>query len=107
MLSFMNYRVLAAVAILLFIAAAPLPYGFYTFVKIVVFLCAGYMAYQGYATRQVGGWPWLWGIVAIVFNPVVAVRMTKEVWTVVDILIGAVFGFVAYRAFQREKQSKE
>lgn len=99
-----NYRVLAAVAALLFLAAAPMPYGFYTFLKIVVFLSAGYMAYQGYLARKSGIWPWLWGIVAIVFNPVVVITMEKEIWMAVDILTGAVFALVAFRAFQQEKK---
>lgn len=99
-----HYKVLAAIATLLFLAAAPLPYGFYTFLKIVVFLAAGYMAYQGYLARQQGIWPWLWGVVAIIFNPIVVIAMDKEVWMIVNVLTGMIFAFVAFRAHQLKKK---
>ncbi len=100
-----HYKALAAIAGLLFIAVAPLPYGFYTFLKIIVCLTAGYMAYRGHQARQQGPWPWLWGVIAIVFNPIVQITMTKEAWMIVDVVTGAIFGFAAYRAYQGEKDS--
>jgi hypothetical protein len=103
MASGIHHKALFAIAALLFIAAFPLPYGFYTFLKIVVCLAAGYLAYQGYITRTPGIWPWLWSVVAVVFNPIVAITMSKEVWALVDIITGAIFSFVAFRGYKQRR----
>ena len=96
-----SYKALLAISAIVFLAVAPMPYGYYTFMKIIVFLSAGYEAYIGYQTRQKGVWPWMWGIVAIVFNPLFPITMTKEIWAVTDILIGGLFGISAFKTYKK------
>ena len=97
-------------ALLLFLAAAHMPYDYYTFVRIIVCGCAGIMAYRGFNAGEKTFWPWLWGLVAIIFNPFAVIHMTKVIWMIVDVVTGILFGFLAYKAFIREKlatQTKE
>lgn len=99
-----SYKILSIVALLLFIAVAPMPYGFYTFVRIIVCGCAGVICYQLWNTGYRGAWLWVWGMVAILFNPVAVIHMTKEVWMVVDALAGGLFAFSAYKGYKEENR---
>ena len=96
------YNILAIVALLLFIAVTPMPYGFYTFVRIVVCGCAGVICYQLWASGYRSAWLWVWGMVAILFNPIASIHMTKEVWMAVDALTGSLFAFFAYTGYKTQ-----
>ncbi len=98
----LSFRALAAISVLLFVAAAPMPYGYFTFVKIITCLAAGYVAYQGYQARQAGIWPWIYGVIAIVFNPIVNIAMPKGSWIALDIVAGIIFGLAAFQAYKKE-----
>lgn len=99
------YKILAFISILLFIAIAPMPYGFYTFVRIVVCGCAGVMCYQLWNTGYRGSWLWVWGMVAILFNPVADIHMTKEIWMVMDFMAGGLFGYAAWINFSSQRKT--
>lgn len=74
-------------AAMLFIGAAPLPYGYYTLLRLVacgVFAFAAYVA----ASRKRTVLPWVFGVLALLFNPLIKVHLPKEVWAVVDIAAG-------------------
>lgn len=101
-----SWKILAVISALLFLAVAPMPYGFYTFVRIIVCGSAGLMCYQLWNTGYRGTWLWVWGIVAILFNPVAVIHMTKEVWMAVDALAGGVFAFSAYQKYKEEQHGK-
>lgn len=78
---------------LLLIGALPLPwYGYYTLLRIVA--CAGF-AWAAYAAYEKGSaWlPWAFGLLAILFNPVIKVYFPKEVWIIVDVVAG---GFLLF-----------
>lgn len=98
-----SYKILTLVAALLFVAVAPLPYGFYTFMRIIVCACAGYMAYNAFTVKEKSIWPWLLGFIAILFNPVATIHMTKEIWMVVDGLTGSLFAYLAYGSYRHSK----
>ena len=98
-----SYKILALIAVLLFIAVAPLPYGFYTFMRIIVCGCAGYMAYYSFSAEEESLWSWFLGFIAILYNPVATIHMTKEIWMVVDALTGVLFSHLAYKGYRLEK----
>jgi len=98
-----SYKILVLMAVLLFAAVAPLPYGFYTFMRIIVCGCAGYMAYHSFSAGEKNLWPWLLGFIAILFNPVATIHMTKEIWMVADALTGGLFAFLAYKKYKEGK----
>ena len=80
----MPVQLIYACAAVLAIGAAPLPYGYYTFLRIVacgVFAFAAYVAYS----RKAGALPYLYGALAILLNPLVKISLPKEVWAVVDV----------------------
>lgn len=69
---------------LLLIALAPLPYGYYVLLRLaatIVFACAAYISVK----RKHRLLPWIYGLVALLFNPFIKVFLPKEVWAIVDV----------------------
>lgn len=93
---------------LLLIAVAPLPYGFYTFTKIVVCGFSAVLSYQNFnAADKKSIWAWFFLYIAILFNPFIAIHMQKEIWMVVDIALGFLFLFLAYKTKSIESKERE
>jgi len=72
--------------ILLLIAIPELPYGYYTFLRIVITILSVYIIFVALGSDRVG-WSWIFGGVAILFNPLFPVYLTKEIWVVIDIVV--------------------
>ena len=82
----MSYRALAiGAAVMLVIALADLPYGYYTLLRIVVCGVALYGAYIA-STSKATEWVIPLGIIALVFNPLIPIYLSREIWAVVDVL---------------------
>lgn len=74
-------------AAMLFLGAAPLPYGYYTLLRLVacgVFAFAAFIAFE----RKSKALPWIYGFLALIFNPIIKIYLPKEIWVVVDIAAG-------------------
>ncbi len=88
-------------AAMLLIGAAPLPYGYYMLLRIVatgVFVWAAIVAHE----RKNEVLPWVFGLLAILFNPIIKIHLPKEVWTVIDVAAG-VFLLVCKNSIQERK----
>jgi hypothetical protein len=86
---------------LLFIATQRMPYGYYTFTRIVVCGFAGFLAViawedEGLASRI---WAVTLGLVAILFNPIFPIYLSRAVWFKLDVGIAIIFA--AHLAFVR------
>ena len=88
-------------AIMLFIGAAPLPYGYYMLLRLVATVVLFWAAYVSYE-RKYDVLPWAFGILALVFNPIFKIHLPKELWTIIDIGTG-VFLLVVKRKIQEKK----
>lgn len=93
-------------AALLFIGAAPLPYGYYSFMRLAV--CV-FFAIAAYVTFERGSkiLPWTFGALILLFNPIVKVHLPKEAWAVVDIAAGVFVLFTAKYVRAREDARPE
>ena len=86
------YKVAAIIAaIMLLLALASWPYGYYQLLRIVVCGTAGYGAYLALQADQ---HPWLWilGAVAILFNPIFPIHFDRGVWRILDTVSAVVLG---------------
>ena len=90
-----------AVAVLSLIALLPMPYGYYTLLRICVSICGGLTAYIDFNAGRKGVWVWLCIAVAIIFNPIVPVHLAREIWSVLNILVAGLFSFLAYMVFKK------
>jgi hypothetical protein len=79
--------------VLALIALAPLPYGYYVFLRIALCVAAAYLAWAEY--EEVGAInAWFVGLVvlAVVYNPIIRVHLTREIWTGINLTTVAFLG---------------
>jgi hypothetical protein len=77
-------------SIFLFLALADgWQYGFFTVLRFVVFTASAYIAWLAYEEGK-EGWVWFLGAVAVLFNPIVLVSFDRDVWMIIDFLVGVV-----------------
>lgn len=75
----------------LFLGAFSLPIGYYTLLRILVTISAVLIVINEYK-GEVGPFQILFGLLAIVFNPLLPVYLhNKSVWTVIDIVTAGIF----------------
>ena len=69
----------------LLLALLPLPYGFYTLLRLIVCGVAILLCYQEYLTfNSVTSWAVFFSVTALLFNPVFPIHLTREVWAPLD-----------------------
>lgn len=76
-------------AALLLVALGRNSYDFYTIMRWVVCGVCSYGAFVEFG-RNRSTWAWLFVIMAVAFNPIVPVRLSRETWAPID-AIGAAF----------------
>lgn len=89
---------------LLFLSFIRLPIGYYTFLRIVVTGTAIYSAYFYYINKNIF-WFWLFGLIAIIFNPLIPLYFDKTTWFVIDIITGIIF-LVSVFILKEHKEKK-
>jgi hypothetical protein len=70
--------------------AAPLPYGYFIFLRIVACLAAGCIAAVGFGDGK-QWWPTAFVLIAVLFNPFIPIEMKKDDWIIFDVITAAVF----------------
>ena len=89
-------------AVLLFIAMARLPYGYYQFVRLAAFVAFIYLAYTEFKhNRQIIGIVCVAG--AILFNPVFKIAFGRELWHIVDMIAGVLLVIWAFTDWKKTK----
>lgn len=79
--------------IMLFWALADNPYGYYQILRWVICGLSGYLAYSAYNEKK-NAWAWIFGILAILFNPILPIYLDRDTWSVID-AITAVIIFIS------------
>jgi hypothetical protein len=72
---------------MLFIGAAPFPYGYYILLRLVatgVFAWAAFISYE-WKNQSL---QWVFGLLLVLFNPIVKIHLPKELWAFVDVGAG-------------------
>ena len=64
-----------------------MPYGFYMFLRLVAVVVFGWAAIVS-ADRKHSSLPWVFGFIAVLFNPIVKFPFPKEVWAFIDVGAG-------------------
>jgi hypothetical protein len=89
---------------MLFIGATLLPYGYYILLRFVatgVFAWAAFVSYE----RKNQSLPWVFWLLALVFNPIIKIHLPKEFWTFIDIGAG-LFLLLTKRHLQQTKNER-
>ena len=90
-------------ASLLFWALARHPYDYFSILRWVTCAVSIYTAYVAYSQKIVG-WAWVMGVIAVLFNPLIIVRLKRETWTPIDVITGIVLLVSIW--FVQERQSQ-
>jgi len=80
----------AIAAVMLVGALAEWPYVYYTFLRIVTCGVAVVTAGFAYEQKRIAV-TWLFGFIAVLFNPIVPVHLTREIWAPIDLLTAVLF----------------
>lgn len=78
---------------MLLIALAPLPYGYYQLMRLVVCICAGVIAYRRHGEEGFTAWTIALTALAVLFNPLIPIHLTREVWSVLNVISSALLAF--------------
>ena len=81
--------VIASIVMLL-LAILPLPYGYYTLLRLVVCFTAVFLAWFSYKAQKIS-WAWMMGLLALIFNPIIPLYFGRELWIVVDLIAAGIF----------------
>ena len=77
--------------VMLVVAIFPIPfYGYYILLRLVVCGGFGYLATTAYSRGVRGGWLWLLGGIAVLYNPIIRLPMEREIWTFANLATIAV-----------------
>ena len=89
--------------LLLLIAIAPMPYGYYQFLRITITVVTGINAYDLYQKKQNN---WLVAFVAIVilYNPIIVIHFEKAIWKPINIVTAVFFG--VFTLVKKHKDNK-
>lgn len=90
------------VAALLFLGALPMPYGYYMLLRFIACGAFAYACLIAYRLRM-NALPWIYGLLAVVFNPIAPIRLSKGTWMVVDIIAGATLILTAKSVISEEE----
>lgn len=61
------------------------PYGYYILLRIV---CCAVCAYLALMAASIGRtyWTWILGVFAFIYNPIMRVHLTREIWSFVNVV---------------------
>lgn len=91
----MNIKWLSVITASLLLLAIPSglwPYGYYILLRWIVSISAGILIYK-YYEQKIQSWMILFGIVAILFNPIAPIYLDKGIWVVIDFIVALLFLF--------------
>ena len=82
-------------AVMLLGALADWSYGYYQLLRFATCGVAVYVAFMGYSWQKIWA-TWLFGIIAVLFNPLVPIHLSRELWQPIDLACAALFAVTAF-----------
>ena len=67
------------------------PYGYYILLRVICCAVFGYLAIQA-ASQEKQGWVWILVVTAVVYNPIIRIHLTREIWSAVNVVTIIVAG---------------
>lgn len=95
----MKYIPLYLAAVLL-LCLAPMPYGYYTFVRIMATVVYGLYAYRYYQAKR-EGLTWTFVTLALLFQPIAKVALGRVIWNVIDVIVA--IGLIVLFFWERKR----
>jgi hypothetical protein len=92
------------ISALLFFGAAPLPYVYYILLRIAAcgfFIWAAVITYE----KKSQYLPWVFGLLVLLFNPIIKIHLPKELWAAIDIASAIFILVVKQKLLRPEHES--
>lgn len=83
----------SVISIVMLLIAIPvgLPYGYYVLLRWIICASAAYLAYLSLEQKK-EVFTWLFGLTALIFNPIIPLHLGKDLWVIIDFLAALLFG---------------
>jgi hypothetical protein len=94
-------------AVLLVAAVLRLPYGYYSFLRIVICGAAALIASAGLSEEMQPGTAWtaIFILIVVLFNPILPIRLHRSIWFYLDLMSAGVF--TAHLIFCRNTRRRD
>lgn len=89
-------------AALLLLCLAPMPYGYYQFIRIASVIAFAVMAYQYYEKKK-EGLVIVFAALAILFQPFYKIALGRTMWNVVDVVVAVGLVILWYKEQKIDK----
>jgi len=76
-------------------------YGYYQILRWIVCASGAYLAYSYHESNKTT-WAWAFGIIAILFNPILPIYFTREIWQPIDVIVAVIFIIAMFVKFKNE-----
>ncbi|MCJ7663519.1 MAG: hypothetical protein MUO24_04695 [Desulfobacterales bacterium] len=89
-------------------ALADLPYGYYQLLRFVICGVSIYIAFTACNWQKM--WAvWLFGFIALLFNPLIPIHLSRELWQPIDIICALLFSaiIIFIKKPTEQKQQKD
>jgi hypothetical protein len=75
---------------MLLLALAPWSYSYYQLLRLVVCGVSIYVAFTAYNWQKMWA-TWMFGFIAVLFNPLILIHLSRETWQMIDVVCGILF----------------
>ena len=73
--------------LMLFLAIFPLPYGYYTLLRVVVSFSSGVIGFNEYIMKKsINNWVIVFWFFVLIYNPLIPFHLGKAIWTLINII---------------------
>lgn len=83
----MDKSIKIILTVLLFLCLADMPYGYYQFVRFAAMIGFGILAFQS-AESENKSLMIVYGALAVLFQPFIKIALGRELWNVIDVIVG-------------------
>ena len=101
-LSNLNPLVKLAIAILLLLCLADMPYGFYQLVRFAATAAFAYLSYDYFKARR-EGMGVLFAALAVLFQPFFKVALGRTLWNAIDLIVAIALFYFIIQYFRNKK----
>ena len=78
--------------LILVFALFPWPYGYYVFLRISISCICAWLAYNQWRHDDaISSWVFIFAGVGILYNPILPIHLTREIWTILNIITAGLF----------------
>src|SRR4030042_4975609 len=91
MQTFLKENWFKIVAIILLLGALGYwAYGYYQVLRRSIMIIGAYSAFMAYEKEKIA-WAWIFGIIAVLFNPIIPITFSKNIWQLIDVIVAIIF----------------